>query len=220
MNIYYVYAYLRNKSSQIAEIGTPYYIGKGKNNRAYQKHRTGSRGISLPLDKSNIVILERNLTEVGALALERRMIRWYGRKDLGTGILLNLTDGGDGAPNVIITENKRLKLQAAARHRPPLSAETREKIGRKHAGMKKFSEEQKIEMSSNRALCRWWNNGIIQFFVPTPPDSSFIRGRLPFNNIGAKIGSDINKEKRWWTNGSTQVFSKGCPNEEFRPGRK
>ena len=72
--IYYVYAYINKKTN------LPYYIGKGKDNRAYKKH---SR-ISVPKDKSKIVFLEKNLTNIGALALERRMIRWYGRKDLGT----------------------------------------------------------------------------------------------------------------------------------------
>lgn len=93
MYIYYVYAYLRSKDSKTAKAGTPYYIGKGKDKRAWDiKH-----SCRLPPNKSNIIILEQGLSELGALALERRMIGWYGRKDLGTGILVNLTDGGEGA---------------------------------------------------------------------------------------------------------------------------
>ena len=84
MLIYYVYAYLRNS-------GTPYYIGKGKNGRAYDKSHTTRP----PKDRSKIVFLETNLTELGALALERRYIRWYGRI-LDGGILRNITEGGEG----------------------------------------------------------------------------------------------------------------------------
>lgn len=36
---YYVYAYLRKHDSKIAKAGTPYYIGKGRDGRAYKKHR-------------------------------------------------------------------------------------------------------------------------------------------------------------------------------------
>jgi hypothetical protein len=65
---FYVYAYLRND-------GTPYYIGKGQGKRAWAR---SDRTVFPLKDFSNIIILEENLTDIGSLAIERRMIRWYG----------------------------------------------------------------------------------------------------------------------------------------------
>jgi hypothetical protein len=90
MNNYYVYAYIRETDSDSAKAGTPYYIGKGKGKRRFEKHKVG-----LPKKEYNIILFD-NLLELGAFTLERNLIRWYGRKDLGTGILYNRTSGGDG----------------------------------------------------------------------------------------------------------------------------
>jgi len=88
---YYTYAYLR-------EDGTPYYIGKGKGYRAYVKHYNSNvrGGFFAPPERDRIIILKKNLTNQQALKHEIYMIALFGRKDNNTGILRNLTDGGEG----------------------------------------------------------------------------------------------------------------------------
>ena len=85
MNNFYTYAYLR-------EDGTPYYIGKGSGNRAYLQL---NHKVKTP-DKSRVLVLKDNLKEEDANKHEKYIISVLGRKDLGTGILRNLTDGGEG----------------------------------------------------------------------------------------------------------------------------
>ena len=102
-NDYYTYAYLR-------EDKTPYYIGKGRGRRIYSK----SRVIKPPADKSRIIFLKKNLTEAEAFKHEVYMIFVLGRKDLGTGILRNLTNGGEGASGAVISAETKKKLSEAS----------------------------------------------------------------------------------------------------------
>ena len=98
--IYYTYAYLR-------EDRTPYYIGKGENDRIYKK---GKGEVNPPKDKSRIIYLKNNLTEQEAFKHEIYMIAVFGRKDLGTGILRNKTNGGEGASGAIISDEYRKNI--------------------------------------------------------------------------------------------------------------
>lgn len=154
--MFYVYAYLRKDDL------TPYYIGKGQGNRAWDK----THSVVVPSDRNRIVMLETGLSEIGALALERRYIRWYGRKDLGTGILRNRTNGGDGVAGIIpwnkdlrtgsfLTESGKRKVSEANKGIPKNHGD---KISAALKGKPK-SEEHKKKLSEAGKGNTPWNKG-------------------------------------------------------------
>lgn len=82
---YYVYLWLRYD-------GTPYYVGKGKGRRAFIHYE--HKGVHPPKDPAYILIQEYS-SEDEAFRAEAFLIEYYGRKCLGTGCLLNVSDGGN-----------------------------------------------------------------------------------------------------------------------------
>ena len=138
--IYYVYAYLRKD-------GTPYYIGKGKGKRAWSENHN----LNIPKDKDRIIFLETNLSDIGSLALERRMIRWYGRKDLGKGILRNRTNGGEGSEGLKHTDESKLKISIKNKGKI-LGSHTEETNEKRRSTM--------IGKNKGRKLGPSWNKGI------------------------------------------------------------
>jgi hypothetical protein len=154
--MFYTYAYLR-------EDKTPYYIGKGSNGRIYA---TQDRIVPPPTDKSRIIFLKQNLTEEEAFRHEVYMIAVYGRKDLGTGILRNLTNGGEGMSGHIQSEEHKRKVAIAntgrrhldetrrkmrdsweVRKLTPFSEETRQRMSQSKKG-KTFTEDHKQNLSA------------------------------------------------------------------------
>jgi hypothetical protein len=129
--IYYTYAYLR-------EDGTPYYIGRGKGGRAFATHKMGRP------PKDRILFLKKDLTFAESIDHERYMIFVFGRKDIGTGILRNLTDGGEGVTNLALETRKKLseRRKGKATRTGPHSVESRQKMSESHTG-KKLTEEHK-----------------------------------------------------------------------------
>jgi len=175
---YYIYAYLRKSDL------TPYYIGKGKGKRAWIKHKSFAK---TPKSIDLIVIMEQNLTERGAFALERRYIKWYGRKDIGTGILRNLTDGGEGTSGTIIKVKKVGALNGM--------------YGKTHTDEVKA----RLGMLSSRRnkKCHWYNDGIKTKYTEQHPGDSWVLGRI--NQKPTTNGW------QWYNNGKIQKTCKEKP---------
>lgn len=99
--MYYTYAYLR-------EDRTPYYIGKGTKNRAYVAHKRGNNIDFKPKNKNQILILKKFNNEKDAYLHEEYLIFLYGLKING-GLLINMTNGGDGGGHLKYSLEEREK---------------------------------------------------------------------------------------------------------------
>jgi hypothetical protein len=137
--------------------GTPYYAGKGKERRAFVRHRLGGV-LSPPPDRSRILIFPM-ANEAEAFESEIALIDLFGRKDLGTGCLRNESAGGENPPNWKGRKRKSFTkahcrhLSAAKKgrnigHPSYLTVAGIEKIRQSHIG-KKMSAETKERMSES-----------------------------------------------------------------------
>jgi hypothetical protein len=101
-NTYYVYTYFDPRDA------SPIYVGLGRGKRAFKHWKKGANNqfFQNVLDKIRLVGLTPriefvaiDLSKEEAKTLEIQLIKLYGRRDLDSGTLCNLTDGGDGVKN-------------------------------------------------------------------------------------------------------------------------
>lgn len=163
-NKYFLYRHIRLDKNEV------FYIGIGtKPNRTHPHERSEYRRA---YDKRNRCDFWKRITSKTNYSIEIMLesdnyefikqkeiefIRLYGRKNLGTGTLVNLTDGGEGNLNVVRSEEWRRNISMKAKGRklsqelidrmvkarawyPGHSQETRDKISKAQKGRKKSPE--------------------------------------------------------------------------------
>jgi hypothetical protein len=196
MGQYYTYAFLRKDR-------TPYYIGKGKGRRAYVKER---RGAKPPSDPALILILKKGLTENEAIKHEIYMISVFGRKDLGTGILLNLTNGGEGCEPGPETRRKRSESMAKARSNPELKQKYKETYAKPEVKKRLSEAYREVQLRPEVREKQ-------QEYYDDPEWSRKCSER----NKGEKNPC---YGKRWWVNELNETkYQKYCPGPEWQRGR-
>jgi group I intron endonuclease len=139
---FYVYEHRRKDSGMV------FYVGKGKGSRATNLNnrndywnkvynKAGGLAITYPV---------KNVDEELALLAEVELIDAYRRRGIR---MVNVTDGGEGAPGWIPTEETKRRIGEANRHTPKARGERHGMYGKKH------SEESLAKMREAQATREW-----------------------------------------------------------------
>lgn len=135
----YLYRHIRLDKNQ------PFYIGIGKNSnsnfsRAYYKSKQKRNKIWIDIISKTsykVEILFDDISWEEACEKEKEFINLYGRIDLKTGTLANMTNGGDGMVGVIRSEEYKLKVSQ------------RQKDGKAYWFGKTLTEDHKQKISNS-----------------------------------------------------------------------
>lgn len=193
-NDFYVYIWKR-------PCGAPFYVGKGSGKRETVEHRRNPifRNIVAKIRaRGEEPVVERifdGITEREAFAHEIALVAKYGRKNNHTGILANLTDGGDGVSGWVASAETRARMSAANKGKV-LSEDHRAKIGAANKGKAK-SEDHRANLSAAnigkvlsqdaRAKISAANKGKVLSEEHRANLSEALRGKSPSEETRAKM---------------------------------
>lgn len=172
MDKYYIYFHINLITNEV------FYVGKGSGRRATsKKNRSDWWKRTVNKYGYDILLVDENITEDLAFELEKYYIKKIGRRDLGLGPLVNMTDGGEGEGksghiisdatkekcrlinlkyNTLEEKKEALRLNAKRwrakqpkKEKQPMSAESRKNMSEAKKGIKRkpFTKETKLKMS-------------------------------------------------------------------------
>lgn len=218
----------------------PFYIGKGSNGRINEHRKEAKRyqngDLNFKSPKNSIIvslwkkgldfkkeIILSDLTEEEAFEYEKQAISIYGRKDNKTGILANMTDGGDGNTGYNHTEEAKRKIGDSCKgdkhhwfgHKMP--QEVKEKIGEANKG-KWLGRHHTEETKEKLRLIRSGKNNPMYGKTLTKEHkeklSKAFKGRVAPNK-GKTISEEAKlkmgkRSKKWWDTLSPEDYEKRC----------
>jgi hypothetical protein len=146
----FVYQHIRLDNNEVFYIGiatknTRPYTHSGRNK--YWKNIVSKYGYK-------VEILHENISRDNAKKIEIELILKYGRKDLGLGNLVNMTDGGDGCNNVSYEVRKKHSDDMKGKNNPRFGKSfshndnSKNKMSQSRKGVK-FSDNHKKSISKS-----------------------------------------------------------------------
>jgi hypothetical protein len=163
---YYVYRWIRLDKNE------PFYVGIGTKTKNDIEYGTFTRAVA---DKKNNTIWKDIKDKTSILiqivlesddyefikCKEKEFINLYGRIDLGTGCLANMTDGGEGTVGVIVSENSRKLrgINAKNRIRCQSSYIKMTNTRKKNNFMQTQETKDKISSTKSMPIIQWSLDG-------------------------------------------------------------
>lgn len=159
--------------------GVPFYVGKGSGNRMRNTHNRSAEFKAIyAAGDCTVEIVDEFMLDSQAGAHEVELIEKYGRREFG-GLLVNKTDGGDGALGYFHTAESRAKISAANKGKV-VSPETLERM---RIAATNPSLETRAKIGAGR---RWWR----------PNAETLARMSIASSNISTETRARMSKSQR------------------------
>lgn len=145
----YLYKHIRKDTDEV------FYVGIGSDEDYSRAHTTHKRNQFWKnvVNKTNydVIIHEDNKTWDEVVELEKYWISHYGRKNIGEGTLVNLTDGGEGCYGRIVSEETKRKIGEKSKLKV-YDDEYRKKLSDAFKGSKNHRYGKKVSKKTRKKI--------------------------------------------------------------------